>query len=65
MPTCWCWPARCWTAVTAEKFDPAGPAEVGSALVAAHFTEVAALQRTVTVLGEQLGGCPGTPAAAG
>ena len=47
-------------AVTAEKYDPAGPAEVGSALVAAHFTEVAALQRTVTVLGEQLGGCPGT-----
>ena len=46
-------------AVTAEKFDPTGPAEVGSALVAAHFTEVAALQRTVTVLGEQLENCPG------
>ena len=32
---------------------------MGAALVAAHFTEVAALQRTVTVLGEQLGSCPG------
>jgi len=38
-------------AVAAEKFDPTGPAGVGAALVAAHFTEVAALQRTVTVLG--------------
>ena len=46
--------------VAAEKFDPTGPAGVGAALVAAHFTEVAALQRTVTVLGEQLGNCPGT-----
>jgi len=45
--------------VAAEKFDPAIPTEVGAALVAAHFTEVAALQRTVNVLGEQLGNCPG------
>jgi len=46
-------------AVAAEKFDPTGPAGVGAALVAAHFTEVAALQRTVTALGQQLGNCPG------
>jgi len=45
-------------AVAAENFDSSGPAEVGAALVAAHFTEVAALQRTVTVLGEQLGTAP-------
>ena len=43
-------------AVAAEKFDPTGPAEVGAALVAAHFTEVAALAQTVTVFGDQLGG---------
>ena len=57
--TWWCWPAPLLDAVAAEKFDPTGPAGVGAALVAAHFTEVAALQRTVTVLGEQLGNCPG------
>ena len=52
-------------AVAAEKFDPTGPAGVGAALVDAHFTEVDALQRTVTVLGEQLGGYRRRPAAAG
>ena len=46
-------------AVAAEKFDSSASAEVGAALVAAHFTEVAALHRTVTMLGEQLGNCPG------
>jgi diguanylate cyclase (GGDEF)-like protein/PAS domain S-box-containing protein len=46
-------------AFAAEKFDSSASAEVGAALVAAHFTEVAALHRTVTMLGEQLGNCPG------
>jgi diguanylate cyclase (GGDEF)-like protein/PAS domain S-box-containing protein len=49
-------------AVAAEKFDSSASADVGAALVAAHFTEVAALQRTVTVLGEQLGSCSGARA---
>ena len=46
-------------AVAADKFDPTDPYDVGVALVAAHFTQVAALQQTVIVLGEQLGNCPG------
>jgi diguanylate cyclase (GGDEF)-like protein/PAS domain S-box-containing protein len=46
-------------AIAAEKFDSSASAEVGAALVAAHFTEVAALHRTVTMLGEQLGNSPG------
>lgn len=41
-------------AVTAEEFDPSTAYRVGVELVAAHFTEVAALHRTVAVLGAQL-----------
>ena len=41
-------------AVAAERFDATGPAEVGAALVAAHFTEVTALHRTLAMLREQL-----------
>jgi PAS domain S-box-containing protein len=56
---------RLLDAVAAEKFDPTGPAGVGAALVAAHFTEVAALQRTVTVLGDQLAVIAARPDGAG
>ena len=41
-------------AVAAEELDPAGPYRVGVELVAAHFTEVAALQQTLAVLGAEL-----------
>ena len=42
--------------LTADEPDPAGAYRVGVALVDAHFTEVAALQRTMAVLGTQLAG---------
>ena len=56
--------ARCWTPSPRRGSIRRAPHEVGAALVAAHFTEVTALQRTVTVLGEQLGNSPGRQRAA-
>jgi diguanylate cyclase (GGDEF)-like protein/PAS domain S-box-containing protein len=40
-------------ALTAETFDPQDVREVGSTLVAAHFTEPITLERTVAVISEQ------------
>ena len=52
--------------LTADEPDPAGAYRVGVALVDAHFTEVAALQRTMAVLGTQLaGGAAARPGGAG
>jgi len=52
--------------LTADEPDPAGSYRVGGALVDAHFTEVAALQRTMAVLGTQLsGGAAARPGGAG
>ncbi|GAA0719079.1 EAL domain-containing protein [Dactylosporangium roseum] len=45
-------------ALTAEVFDPADVREVGSTLVAAHFTEPTTLERTMAVLSEQFGNAP-------
>ncbi|WP_432986113.1 putative bifunctional diguanylate cyclase/phosphodiesterase [Dactylosporangium sp. CA-233914] len=45
-------------ALTAETFDPADVREVGSTLVAAHFTEPTTLERTLAVLAEQFGNAP-------
>ncbi|MER7006633.1 EAL domain-containing protein [Dactylosporangium sp. NPDC000555] len=45
-------------ALTAEVFDPADVREIGSTLVAAHFTEPTTLERTLTVLAEQFGNAP-------
>ena len=47
-------------ALTADVFDPADVREVGSTLVAAHFTEPATLELTMSVLSEQFG--PTAPA---
>jgi len=41
-------------ALTADELDPARPYGIGVELVEAHFTEVAALERTLAVLGAQL-----------
>jgi diguanylate cyclase (GGDEF)-like protein/PAS domain S-box-containing protein len=52
--------------LTADELDPAGAYRVGVALVDAHFTEVAALQRTMAVLGAQFsGGVAARPGGAG
>ncbi|GAA2346158.1 putative bifunctional diguanylate cyclase/phosphodiesterase [Dactylosporangium salmoneum] len=45
-------------ALTTEVFDPADVREVGSTLVAAHFTEPTTLERTLAVLAEQFGNAP-------
>ncbi|GAA2597088.1 cyclic Di-GMP phosphodiesterase RmdA [Dactylosporangium fulvum] len=45
-------------ALTSEVFDPADVREVGSTLVAAHFTEPMTLERTMAVLSEQFGNAP-------
>src|SRR3954447_9515404 len=45
-------------ALTAETFDPTDVREVGSTLVAAHFTEPTTLERTLAVLAEQFGNAP-------
>ncbi|WP_432835510.1 putative bifunctional diguanylate cyclase/phosphodiesterase [Dactylosporangium sp. CA-092794] len=45
-------------ALTAEVFDPADVREVGSTLVAAHFTEPTTLERSLAVLAEQFGNAP-------
>jgi diguanylate cyclase (GGDEF)-like protein/PAS domain S-box-containing protein len=45
-------------ALTAEVFDPADVREVGSTLVAAHFTEPTTLELTMAVLSEQFGNAP-------
>ncbi|MFD0582339.1 putative bifunctional diguanylate cyclase/phosphodiesterase [Dactylosporangium darangshiense] len=45
-------------ALTSEVFDPADVREVGSTLVAAHFTEPTTLERTLAVLAEQFGNAP-------
>ncbi|MER7284059.1 EAL domain-containing protein [Dactylosporangium sp. NPDC000244] len=45
-------------ALTAEAFDPTDVREVGSTLVAAHFTEPTTLERTLAVLAEQFGNAP-------
>jgi diguanylate cyclase (GGDEF)-like protein/PAS domain S-box-containing protein len=44
--------------LTAETFDPESIRTVGSTLVAAHFTQPATLERTLTVLGEQFSAAP-------
>ncbi|MGH3564529.1 MAG: putative bifunctional diguanylate cyclase/phosphodiesterase [Pseudonocardia sp.] len=51
-------------AFAAEEFDRSVPYDVGAALVATHFTEVASLERTLAVLGEQLASAITTPAGA-
>jgi diguanylate cyclase (GGDEF)-like protein/PAS domain S-box-containing protein len=45
--------------VAAPAFEPDRAAAVGARLVAEHLTEVAALQSTLTVLGDELAGCAG------
>ncbi|WP_460494424.1 putative bifunctional diguanylate cyclase/phosphodiesterase [Dactylosporangium cerinum] len=45
-------------ALTAETFDPDDVREVGSTLVATHFTEPTTLERTVAVLAEQFAKAP-------
>ena len=45
-------------ALTAETFDPDDVREVGSTLVAAHFTEPMTLERTVAVISEQFAKAP-------
>ena len=40
--------------VTAETFDRAVPLRVGGALVDAHFTETASIERTLALLGREL-----------
>ena len=49
-------------AFTAETFDRAVPLRVGGALVDAHFTETASIERTLALLGREL--AARTPAAA-
>ncbi len=41
-------------ALTADVFDRAVPDRVGRALVAAHFTEVGSVERTLALLGREL-----------
>jgi diguanylate cyclase (GGDEF)-like protein/PAS domain S-box-containing protein len=50
--------ARLLMAARAEPFDPKPAQEVGKALVAAHFTQPEALDRSLSVLGTHLNGCP-------
>ena len=49
-------------AFTAETFDRAVPLHVGAALVDAHFTDTAAIERTLALLGREL--AARTPAVA-
>jgi diguanylate cyclase (GGDEF)-like protein/PAS domain S-box-containing protein len=42
----------------AKPFDPAPAREAGAALVAAHLTQPESLDRTLAVLGTELGHCP-------
>jgi diguanylate cyclase (GGDEF)-like protein len=49
-------------AITSETFDRAVPLRVGAALVDAHFTETASIERTLALLGCEL--AARTPAAA-
>lgn len=51
-------------AFAAEEFDRSVPYDVGTALVATHFTEVASLERTLAVLGAQLASAVTTQAGA-
>jgi diguanylate cyclase (GGDEF)-like protein/PAS domain S-box-containing protein len=46
------------TAARAGSFDPAPAREVGAALVAAHLIQPEALDRTLSLLGAELDGCP-------
>jgi diguanylate cyclase (GGDEF)-like protein/PAS domain S-box-containing protein len=48
-------------ALTAEVFDRAVPDRVGRALVAAHFTEVGSVERTLALLGRELAGAATGP----
>jgi diguanylate cyclase (GGDEF)-like protein/PAS domain S-box-containing protein len=48
-------------ALTADVFDRAVPDRVGRALVAAHFTEVGSVERTLAVLGRELVGAATGP----
>jgi diguanylate cyclase (GGDEF)-like protein/PAS domain S-box-containing protein len=50
-------------AMAAEEFDPAVPRGAGRAMVAAHFTEVGSLERSLQALGEQFGRAATTPGA--
>jgi diguanylate cyclase (GGDEF)-like protein len=54
---------RLLEALRAGDFDPDVPYQVGAALVDAHFTRPAALQRTIAVLGDHLSGPPARLAA--
>jgi len=51
-------------AFAAAEFDRSVPYDVGTALVATHFTEVASLERTLAVLGAQLASAVTTQAGA-
>jgi diguanylate cyclase (GGDEF)-like protein/PAS domain S-box-containing protein len=48
-------------ALTADVFDRAVPDRVGRALVAAHFTEVGSVERTLALLGRELVGAATGP----
>jgi diguanylate cyclase (GGDEF)-like protein/PAS domain S-box-containing protein len=52
-------------AVTADVMDPDGPYRIGVSLVEAHFTEVAALQQTLTIVTDQLAGAGSLPGGSG
>ena len=49
--------------MAAEQFDPAVPRGAGRAMVAAHFTEIGSLERSLHALGEQFGRAATTPGA--
>jgi len=42
-------------AISADTFEPTTGADIGAALVAAHFTQPLSLDRTLSTLSEQLG----------
>ena len=48
-------------ALTADVFDRSVPDRVGRALVAAHFTEVGSVERTLALLGRELAGAATGP----
>ena len=52
-------------ALAAEVFDRSVPDRVGRALVAAHFTEVVSIERTLALLGRELVGAARGPDGAG
>ncbi len=52
-------------ALTADVFDRTVPDRVGRALVAAHFTEVGSVERTLALLGRELAGAATGPDGTG